>query len=57
MLDNYMAKKLMEHIGHNVVIAPYVDNDGNTVDVCLECEDCNEIVIDAEDYNEDYNED
>lgn len=38
---------LLRHRGHNVVIVTYGDPDA-PVDVCLECEDCGEVVLDAE---------
>lgn len=40
---------LLKHRGHNVSIVSYGDID-NPVDVCLECEDCGEVVLDAELY-------
>lgn len=49
--DNYvLGKQLIKHIGHEVEIVKYTDNDNNIVDVCLECLDCNEVVLDAELY-------
>ena len=41
---------LSKHQGHHVVIAKYGDSEA-TEDVCLECEDCFEILLDAELYN------
>ena len=40
---------LSKHYGHNVEIAKYGDVD-NPADVCLECLDCNEVILDAEIY-------
>lgn len=38
-----------KHRGHKVSIVSYGDWD-NPEDVCLECEDCGEVVLDAEIY-------
>ena len=47
--DKILWNVLKEHLGHNVVIVAYGDiND--PVDICLECEDCNEVILDAEIY-------
>lgn len=35
--------------GHNVSIVSYGDID-DPIDVCLECEDCGEVILDAEMY-------
>lgn len=40
---------LLKHRGHNVSIVSYGDID-NPADVCLECEDCGEVILDAEVY-------
>ena len=49
MDNNLLWDKLNEHFGHNVVIARYGDvND--PASVCLECEDCCEVILDAELY-------
>lgn len=50
-LNNYMANKLRPHRGHYVQIACYGDwNDPH--DICVECETCGEVLISAEDYEE-----
>lgn len=49
MRDNYLWDKLAEHFGHDVRISVYGDVD-DPADVCLECEDCNEVILDAELY-------
>lgn len=46
---NYMKDKLKNHIGHHIVCVCYGDVD-DPVDICIECEDCNEILISSEDY-------
>lgn len=48
--NNLLREKLLKHIGHHVVIASYGDTD-NPVDVCLECEDCGEVILDSEIYD------
>lgn len=47
---NYMYRKLQEHIGHRIVCACYGDPD-DPADICIECEDCQAILISAEDYD------
>lgn len=41
--------ELKKHRGHKVSIVSYGDWD-NPEDICLECEDCGEVVLDAEIY-------
>ena len=50
-MDNYMYEHLRPHIGHRIVCVYYGDED-NPADICIECEDCNEVFISAE--TEDY---
>lgn len=40
---------LLKHRGHNVSIVSYGGID-DPIDVCLECEDCGEVILDAEMY-------
>lgn len=40
---------LKAHIGHDVSIVTYGDAE-NPTDICLECEDCGEVILDAESY-------
>ena len=48
MLSNVeLWKRLSNHYGHKVVIAKYGDVN-NPVDICLECEDCNEVILSAD---------
>lgn len=47
---NYIKEKLLNHIGHNIVCV-YYGNKEDPNDVCIECEDCNEVLISAEDYD------
>lgn len=48
--DNLLLwNALKQHIGHQVEIASYGDGEC-LCDVCLECIDCGEIILDAELY-------
>lgn len=47
---NYMFDKLKPHIGHNIVCVYYGDKD-NPADICIECEDCCEVLVSAETYD------
>jgi len=49
MNNEVLRDILKSHLGHNVEIAAYGDRD-NPIDICLECTDCNEVVLDAEIY-------
>ena len=53
---NYLWQTLEQHIGHNVVISTY-GKDSDIFDICLECEDCNEVLLDADIYDICTNED
>lgn len=46
-----MYEKLKPHIGHKIVCVCYGDND-DPDDVCIECEDCYEVIISAESYTQ-----
>lgn len=52
--DNYfdmvLWNKLKDHIGHHIEIVAYGDLD-DPDDICLECFDCNEVILDAEIYS------
>ena len=47
--DDTLRKRLLSHVGHHVVIVTYGDED-DPADVCLECEDCGEVILDSEIY-------
>lgn len=49
-MRNYMYKKLKDHIGHNIVCVAYGDIE-NPVDICIECEDCDCVLVSAEDFD------
>lgn len=48
-INMILWNELKKHRGHKVSIVSYGDWD-NPTDICLECEDCNEVVLDAELY-------
>ena len=47
--DTLLWDILAKHLGHSVVIAQY-GNAESPADICLECEDCGEVLLDAEIY-------
>lgn len=49
MNNDALWNLLSEHFGHHITIAKY-GNPDNPADICLECEDCNAVLIDAELY-------
>lgn len=51
-MSNIMREKLMAHRGHHIVCVSYGDWD-DPADVCIECEDCNEVLVSAEDFDSD----
>lgn len=48
---NYIYEKLKNHIGHKLICVTYGDVK-NPDDICIECEDCNEVLISAESFND-----
>lgn len=51
MERSWMYNKLKPHLGHNIVCAYYGSID-NPVDICIECEDCGEILLSVESFEE-----
>lgn len=51
MKRNWMYERLKPHIGHNIVCACYGDVN-NPEDICIECEDCYCVLVSAEDWDE-----
>ena len=49
-MDNFMYNYLRQHIGHKIACVYYGDED-DPADICIECEDGNEVLISAEDYD------
>lgn len=47
--DTILWNELKKHRGHKISIVSYGDWEDPT-DICLECEDCGEIILDAEIY-------
>lgn len=47
--DEILWNLLKEHIGHNVEIVYYGDAN-NPANISLECNDCGEVILDAELY-------
>lgn len=45
-----MKEKLLGHLGHNIEVAYYGTSPEDAVSVTVECIDCNEVVIAAEDF-------
>lgn len=48
---NWMFEKLRPHIGHKIVCVYYGDP-ADPVDICIECETCMQVLVSAEDYEE-----
>lgn len=46
-MNTYLFAKLMRHVGHTISCVSYGDME-NPVDVCIECEDCCEVLVDPE---------
>lgn len=49
--SNRMYELLKNHIGHNIVCVAYGDIN-NPDDICIECEDCNEVLISAKTFED-----
>jgi len=47
--DQMLWDMLKSHIGHQVCIVAYGDTD-DPMDICLECEECGEVILDAKIY-------
>lgn len=43
IMSAYDFKSLLAHVGHNIVCVTYGINE--TVNVSIECEDCNEVLV------------
>lgn len=48
-MDKILWNKLKAHRGHGISLVSYGDWD-DPEDICLECEDCGEVLISARDY-------
>jgi hypothetical protein len=40
--------ELSRHYGHEIVVARYTGESGEPVNVAIECNDCNEVLLDYE---------
>ena len=50
-IGDIIYNALKTHIGHNIVCVAYGDIN-NPDDICIECEDCNEVLISAETFED-----
>ena len=48
--DEILWNTLFKHMGHKVEIVAYGEDVHNPADVCLECVECNQVILDAEIY-------
>ena len=46
-MKNYMYNRLKPHWGHHIECVYYGDPE-DPVDICIECCDCNEVLVSAE---------
>lgn len=46
--ENNMRERLKNHIGHNIRCVCYGDDPNDPDDICIECWDCNEVLVSAE---------
>lgn len=46
-MGDIIYNALKPHIGHNVVCVAYGEDINNPDDICIECEDCYEVLISA----------
>lgn len=49
-LDSELWNRLLAHRGHTLAVATYGESPDDPANVSLECEDCGEVVLDAELY-------
>lgn len=47
-MRNRMYNRLKPHWGHHIECVVYGDEPNEPDDICIECRDCNEIIISAE---------
>ena len=48
---NYMFERLKPHIGHRIVCVAYGESIDDIADICIECEDCNDVLVSAESFD------
>lgn len=45
---HYMFERLRPHIGHKIVCTAYGETMNDLADICIECEDCNCVLVSVE---------
>ncbi len=45
---HYMFERLMPHIGHKIACVGYGESMKDLADICIECEDCCEVLVSVE---------
>ncbi len=51
-MHNWMAKKLLPHVGHDISCVTYGDSEDPS-DVCIECDECGTVLVSASDFEAD----
>ena len=51
-MNNWMAQKLLPHVGHDISCVTYGDSE-NPSDICIECDECGTVLVSAEDFEAD----
>lgn len=51
-MNNWMAQKLLPHVGHDISCVTYGDSE-DPDDVCIECDECGTVLVSAEDFEAD----
>ena len=51
-MHNWMAKKLVPHVGHDISCVTYGDSEDPS-DVCIECDECGTVLVSASDFEAD----
>lgn len=45
-LNNWMAQKLLPHVGHDISCVTYGDSEDPS-DICIECDECGTVLVSA----------
>ena len=51
-LNNWMAQKLLPHVGHDISCVTYGDSEDPS-DICIECDECGTVLVSAEEFESD----
>ena len=51
-MKNWAYKTFRPHIGHKIVCVCYGKDGEEPEDICIECEDCNEVLVSASDLDD-----